>query len=434
MGSQTFGKGSVQTVRPLAGDTGRQAHHGALLHAQRPLDPGQGHRARRAGRRNRRRQRPVRALRMREADLEHHLSNDRGRSQGCRRARRRDERQARRAGRRTARAGHAEEAAPPEFGGKDDFQLAQALNRFKGLPVKTGARPIRSTTTPAPRPSCRAPEQKPRRGQTARAATASACDRSRAAMNDDQLLRYSRHILLDEIGIEGQARVLAARVARHRRRRARLAGRAVPGRRAASAASRWSTTTTSTSPTCSARSCTRTARIGQPKVDSARAAAAADQSRRRGRRPARTRADARLLANWWPTADVVLDCSDNFATRQAVNARLRRGGVPLVAGAAIRFDGQISVFDARDADVALLRLRVPAGRAGSRTRCATMGVFAPLVGIIGAMQAAEALKLVAGIGRRWPAGCRCWTRAPWTGRRSAWRATRAAPCARSAGA
>ena len=98
-------------------------------------------------------------------------------------------------------------------------------------------------------------------------------------------------------------------------------------------------------------------------------------------------------------ADVVVDCTDNFATRQAVNAACVRHGVPLVAGAAIGFDGQLGVYDSRDAASPCYACIFPPGAAFEDVACATMGVFAPLVGIVGSMQAAEALKLVVGIGR-----------------------------------
>ena len=97
-------------------------------------------------------------------------------------------------------------------------------------------------------------------------------------------------------------------------------------------------------------------------------------------------------------ADVVLDCSDNFATRHAVNAACVAAGKPLVSGAAIGFDGQISVYDTRRAEAPCYACVFPAEATFEEVRCATMGVFAPLVGIIGTMQAAEALKLLAGIG------------------------------------
>jgi molybdopterin/thiamine biosynthesis adenylyltransferase len=98
-------------------------------------------------------------------------------------------------------------------------------------------------------------------------------------------------------------------------------------------------------------------------------------------------------------ADVVLDCSDNFATRHAINQACVANQVPLVSGAAIRFDGQISVFDARRADSPCYACLFPPEQRYEEVACATMGVFAPLVGIIGSMQAAEALKLVADIGQ-----------------------------------
>jgi molybdopterin/thiamine biosynthesis adenylyltransferase len=98
-------------------------------------------------------------------------------------------------------------------------------------------------------------------------------------------------------------------------------------------------------------------------------------------------------------ADVVLDCTDNFATRKAINRACARARRPLVSGAAIRFDGQVSVFDLRDAASPCYACVFPPTEDLEETRCATLGVFAPLVGIIGAMQAAEALKLLAGTGR-----------------------------------
>jgi molybdopterin/thiamine biosynthesis adenylyltransferase len=98
-------------------------------------------------------------------------------------------------------------------------------------------------------------------------------------------------------------------------------------------------------------------------------------------------------------ADVVLDCTDNFKTRHEVNAACVRHRKPLVSGAAIGFDGQISVYDTRVPDAPCYACLFPPDSALEEARCAIMGVFAPLVGIIGTMQAAEALKLLAGVGR-----------------------------------
>jgi adenylyltransferase/sulfurtransferase len=97
-------------------------------------------------------------------------------------------------------------------------------------------------------------------------------------------------------------------------------------------------------------------------------------------------------------ADIVLDCCDNFATRHAVNRACVKLKKPLVSGAAIRFDGQIAVFDSRVADAPCYHCLFPEGQDVDEVRCAVMGVFAPLTGIIGATQAAEALKLLAGCG------------------------------------
>jgi adenylyltransferase/sulfurtransferase len=98
------------------------------------------------------------------------------------------------------------------------------------------------------------------------------------------------------------------------------------------------------------------------------------------------------------TADVVLDCSDNFATRHAINRACVAARRPLVSGAGIRFDGQVAVFDLRADDAPCYHCLFAEDAQSPEERCATLGVFAPLVGIIGTMQAAEAVKIVAGIG------------------------------------
>jgi molybdopterin/thiamine biosynthesis adenylyltransferase len=110
------------------------------------------------------------------------------------------------------------------------------------------------------------------------------------------------------------------------------------------------------------------------------------------------KADAQLLDELVPQADVVIDCCDNFATRHAINAACVRHAKPLVSGAAIRMDGQVSVYDTRDAQSPCYACVFPPSEDFEETRCATMGVFAPLVGIIGAIEAAEALKILAHTG------------------------------------
>ena len=237
---------------------------------------------------------------------------------------------------------------------------------------------------------CRATRGWPPRG------AASASERGGTIFTDDELLRYSRHILLDELGIEGQQRIRAAR--------ALVIGAGGLGSPVAlylgSAGIGRLTLVDDDSVdlTNLQRQIAHTHdRIGQPKVDSARAAVLAIAPALDVAAIAR-RVDATALAELVADADVVLDCSDNFATRQAVNAACVAAGVPLVAGAAIAFDGQLSVWDTRRADAPCYACVFPADSAPPEVRCATLGVFAPLVGIIGAMQAAEALKLVAGIG------------------------------------
>ena len=222
-------------------------------------------------------------------------------------------------------------------------------------------------------------------------------------MNDDQLLRYSRHVLLDDIGIEGQRRLLTAH--------ALVIGAGGLGSPVALylATAGVGTITIVDDDVVDVTNLQRQiahtlARVGQPKVASIAAAIAAINPDVRVI-ALQTRAGPQQLGAWVAAADVVIDCSDNFATRHQVNAACVTHGKPLVSGAAIGFDGQISVYDTRDAIGSTdptappcYACLFPPGATFEEVRCATMGVFAPLVGIIGSMQAAEALKLLAGVG------------------------------------
>ena len=114
--------------------------------------------------------------------------------------------------------------------------------------------------------------------------------------------------------------------------------------------------------------------------------------------PVATRVGPIELRTLVAEADVVVDCCDNFETRHAVNRACVLAEKPLVSGAALRFDGQIAVFDSRDPASPCYHCLFGEGDELEETRCATMGVFAPLVGIVGSTQAAEALKLLAGAG------------------------------------
>ncbi len=215
-------------------------------------------------------------------------------------------------------------------------------------------------------------------------------------MNDDQLLRYSRHILLDEIGIEGQQRLLASH--------ALVIGAGGLGSPVllflgSAGVGRLTVVDHDTVDTTNLQRqiAHSLATVGTPKAESARARLAAINPDVEVRTRVQ-RADTALLDELVPQADVVLDCSDNFATRHAVNAACVRHGKPLVSGAAIGFDGQVSVYDIRRAGAPCYACLFPPSVAHQDVACATMGVFAPIVGLIGSVQAAEALKLLAGIG------------------------------------
>src|SRR5512135_3654350 len=137
--------------------------------------------------------------------------------------------------------------------------------------------------------------------------------------------------------------------------------------------------------------------VGTPKVSAARARLHAINPEVRIE-AIQARVGSDELAALVADADVVLDCSDNFATRHAVNRACVAQRKPLVSGAAVRFDGQLSVFDLRQNSAPCYSCLFPEDTEAEETRCAVMGVFAPLTGIIGTMQAAEALKLLCGTG------------------------------------
>lgn len=215
-------------------------------------------------------------------------------------------------------------------------------------------------------------------------------------MDDAQLLRYSRHILLPELGIDAQQRFATAR--------ALIVGAGGLGAPVAQflVAAGVGAVTLADPDAVDLTNLQRqilyaTPDIGLPKVAAAKTRLAAvnpdvDVA------VIPERLDATALLRLAAATDVVLDCSDNFATRHAVNRACVEAGTPLVSGAAIRFDGQVAVFDPRDKACPCYHCLFGEGEEIEETRCATMGVFAPLVGIIGSTQAAEALKILAGVG------------------------------------
>jgi molybdopterin/thiamine biosynthesis adenylyltransferase len=217
-------------------------------------------------------------------------------------------------------------------------------------------------------------------------------------VNDDQLLRYSRHILLDEVGIEGQQRLVNAH--------ALVVGAGGLGSPVALylAASGVGHISIADHDVVDLTNLQRqiahtTARVGQSKVDSAaQAMQALNPEVRVTTVPHKL--DAAQLDALVPTVQVVVDCCDNFETRQAVNAACVKHKVPLVSGAAIRMDGQLAVYDARDDKSPCYACIFPPDQAPEEVRCSTMGVLAPLVGVIGTMQAMETVKLITGIGSR----------------------------------
>jgi len=215
-------------------------------------------------------------------------------------------------------------------------------------------------------------------------------------VDDRQLLRYSRHILLDELGVEAQQKLLSAH--------ALIVGAGGLGCPAAMylAASGVGRLTLADADAVDATNLQRQilyrdADVGRPKVAAAQAALAAVNPDVKVVALAE-RLGGERLEELVAQADVVLDCSDNFATRHALNRACVRHAKPLVSGAAIRFDGQLAVFDLRRADSPCYACLFPEDGQAEELACSIMGVLSPLTGAIGALQAAETIKLIAGAG------------------------------------
>jgi molybdopterin/thiamine biosynthesis adenylyltransferase len=216
-------------------------------------------------------------------------------------------------------------------------------------------------------------------------------------MNDQELLRYSRHILLDDIGIEGQEKILSSHVVVIGA--GGLGSAAAPYLAAAGVGKITLIDHDVVDLTNLQRQIMhRQTSIGMPKVSSAKTmlqelnphltVVALEQ-----------KVTNDLLDELLPTASVVLDCTDNFSSRHLINAACVKHKTPLVSGAAIGFDGQLTVIDPRQTGTPCYACLFPQDQKFDEVQCSTMGVFSPLVGIIGAMQSAQALQVITGVGK-----------------------------------
>jgi molybdopterin/thiamine biosynthesis adenylyltransferase len=214
-------------------------------------------------------------------------------------------------------------------------------------------------------------------------------------MNDNDLLRYSRQIMLPQFDVRGQQQIMAAHFL--------VIGAGGLGSPAAMylAAAGAGQLTIADGDVVELSNLQRQLLhhdrdIGIPKVDSARTSLL-DINPQLQVRTLHCRLEAEQLAAQVAACDVVLDCSDNFTTRFAINAACFAARKPLVSAAAVRFEGQLSAFDARDADSPCYACLYREGESADET-CAANGVLAPVVGAIGTLQALEAIKLLLQLG------------------------------------
>ncbi|WP_199265054.1 HesA/MoeB/ThiF family protein [Alcaligenes faecalis] len=215
-------------------------------------------------------------------------------------------------------------------------------------------------------------------------------------MEDQQLLRYARHILLDEFGVEAQERILASRIL--------VVGAGGLGSPVVAylAASGVGSIILVDDDQVELSNLQRqiahtTDRLGWDKVESAKLHIEQLNPEVKVTTVVQ-RLDEAGLMHWVQQVDLVLDCCDNFATRHAINRACVALRKPLVSGAAIRFSGQVSTYDLRQPEAPCYHCLFPEADDVEELRCATTGVLSPLLGMVGSAQAVEALKLLGGFG------------------------------------
>ena len=215
-------------------------------------------------------------------------------------------------------------------------------------------------------------------------------------MNDEQLLRYSRHLLLEEIDVAGQEKLLASHIL--------VIGAGGLGSAAAPylAAAGVGHITLIDHDLVELTNLQRQIMHAESKIGSNKAASGKqflEQLNSSIRiETIQAKATGPLLDDLLPSVDIVLDCTDNFTTRHLINASCVKHQTPLVSGSALRFDGQISVFDPRDSASPCYACIFSPDEQFEEVSCSSMGIFSPLVGIIGTMQAAQALQMIIGFG------------------------------------
>jgi len=215
-------------------------------------------------------------------------------------------------------------------------------------------------------------------------------------MNDEQLLRYSRHLLLEEIDVVGQEKLLNAHVL--------VIGAGGLGSAAAPylAAAGVGRITLMDHDAVELTNLQRQIMHAESSVGKSKVASGKEFLERLNStiqiETIQAKATSSLLDELLPSVDVVLDCTDNFSTRHLINTACVKNKTPLVSGSALKFDGQVSVFDPRNPKSPCYACIFSPDEQFEEVSCSSMGIFSPLVGIIGAMQAAQALQVLIGFG------------------------------------
>jgi molybdopterin/thiamine biosynthesis adenylyltransferase len=215
-------------------------------------------------------------------------------------------------------------------------------------------------------------------------------------MNDEQLLRYSRHLLLEEIDVIGQEKLLNSHILVIGA--GGLGSAAAPYLTAAGVGHITLVDHDEVELTNLQRQIMHAeSSIGKSKVASGKEFLLRLNSNIKIE-TIQAKATASLLDELLPSVDLVLDCTDNFSTRHLINAACVKNKIPLVSGSALKFDGQVSVFDPRIPSSPCYACIFSPDEQFEEVSCSSMGIFSPLVGIIGAMQAAQALQVLIGFG------------------------------------